>query len=444
MKKLLSILVLLITGLCLISCDKDTTTTKKKTSDFSSNELNKVSYEYNYESYSLAQSLINNDKTFLSKLERFSATMSENLYIDNYDKDSNVCISPLSIYIAFAMLYNTLNEDTRGLLREFFGMEELEILQTKNLIKALISVHYNDKNEVIEKLDICNSIWFNSDNHATYSKQVLEELADMYECHAMEANFKNDNEKANQILREFIKEKTNDLIDQNFGIKEEVLFLLINCIYFKDIWGERELTQQEFEFTNSKGEKSKEQFNMGKYLSGRIAKGDNYSFGRIVSSHGYTLSLILPNEGTDIKDIYNADVLCNVNGYEYMYQDSEGQRYESRVIFPEFEVTGDYDVLATLKKHNSYMAPLFSEHTSRLVLDYNLRIDQVIHKTVYKVNKYGSEGAAVTIIVENKATSVGPGYEPIREELLLNRPFAYILSDKNGVIIFTGTVNNLK
>ena len=64
--------------------------------------------------------------------------------------------------------------------------------------------------------------------------------------------------------------------------------------------------------------------------------------------------------------------------------------------------------------------------------------------TKLEINKSGFKGAAVTII-DNKATSAGVQlYRDVYFDFLVNKPFGVILSSSNGVIIFTGIVNNVK
>ena len=55
----------------------------------------------------------------------------------------------------------------------------------------------------------------------------------------------------------------------------------------------------------------------------------------------------------------------------------------------------------------------------------NLKIDDVLHKTFLKVNEFGTEAAAVTVVIAPK-TSAGPKKEIIYQ-MKVNRPFLFLL-----------------
>ena len=60
------------------------------------------------------------------------------------------------------------------------------------------------------------------------------------------------------------------------------------------------------------------------------------------------------------------------------------------------------------------------------------------------MDKKGIEGAAVTVIQMDGATSAGPGeYERVYEDFIIDRAFGFIITDPYDVTLFSGVVNSL-
>lgn len=445
MKKILILLLFSIT-LILSSCakstitciDENTTTretttetTTKQTGEFE--ELNDVVFSGDSKSRNNARGVVRKDSSLITKLEQFASSITLSIF-DDYYNDDNLVLSPISIYLAFAMEYETLDNTEKALVLDFLNVTEEDISKTKDVIDSLISTP--DMENL--KLGINNSIWMNSDYDYEYNTDILNRLSNTHYANVIKAPFGSKNDLANQYLRQYVKERTNDLIDSDFEIPRDILFLLMNILYFKDVWGDSELTTKDMLFK----EKSKEfntTFNYGRYNPGSIIEKEKYKFGRAVTESGFNLSFILPNEEYDIRDIYNRELIEEVNNYKYKEEDAM-HIYSQRCIFPSFKIESSFDLVNTISEHYN-LGNLFNSYHSRLV-DEELCISSIIHKAVYSADKKGTEGAAVTII-GNKATSAGIMKENVYTELLLDRPFAFILSSPEGIVLFAGIVNKL-
>lgn len=400
------------------------------------NELNTVSNDFDIERRNQAIQKLRETPTLYDDLELFSAKLMNYVKEDFYTDGSDLLISPLSIYLAFVMEYECLNNEDKAKLREFLCVSEEEINLTKDLLDSLLIS--GDK----VSLDIFNSIWLNSGLNLDYNPDILEILGKKYYTNVIEANFLTDNLTANRALRQYVKEKTRGLIDNDFDISEAVSYLLVNTLYIEDIWSSKEFTQKSETFTKEDGFEKVTMFNISNYHTGKPQKEEKYCFQRITSEHGFTLSFILPNDGYTIGDVYNDESIELVNNYKYQYKDDALlERYHTRSLFPSFEVGSDIEIQDTIIEHYD-VDFLFYSFKNKLT-NNNTFIDRVIHQTKLEINKNGFRGAAVTII-DNKATSVGPDeYEDIYFDFLVNKPFGIILSTNDGVIIFTGIINNI-
>ena len=402
-------------------------------------ELNEVDYSYSYELRGNAYNKLNELDGYFDHLEAFSATMVDNLKKDYYEPGDDFLISPLSIFFAFSLQYECLNDTEKTLVRDFFNMSDSEIKATKFLFEYLVL----DRDESI--FSIFNSLWTNSDSNLNYNKEVLDLLGEYYHANVIEAPFTKKNKEANKALKAYVKEKTNKLIDLNLDVPQDVAFLLVNVLYIKDNWGIDDLQTIEKTFNKSDNTQVKTKFNIGNYNIGRVLKGKNYKSARSISNAGFNLSFILPDEGYDIKDVFNKETIMYVSGYDYYsnYIDEENNiKYSSRVIFPSFDVSSSLNIVESIKNNYS-IDSLFQAYKSKLVTNQNVYISDIIHQTRLKADKTGFEGAAVTIIMD-KATSALDPYDYVFEELVIDRPFGIILSTSDGIIIFAGIVNNVK
>ena len=78
------------------------------------------------------------------------------------------------------------------------------------------------------------------------------------------------------------------------------------------------------------------------------------------------------------------------------------------------------------------------------VNDYGYRAfcTKVQHVTKLSVDRRGIEGAAVTVIPSDAATSAEP-WEEIRTDFVVDGAFGYVLTDSRGTVLFTGVVNDI-
>ena len=73
------------------------------------------------------------------------------------------------------------------------------------------------------------------------------------------------------------------------------------------------------------------------------------------------------------------------------------------------------------------------------------KISDVLHKTHIELDRNGTKAAAVTAVIVDKATSIGPGNPPPVKQVYLDKPFVYALVDtETGIPIFLGTMNSMK
>ena len=375
------------------------------------------------------------DKAFLKKLSKFSNKLYN---LSSKNVNGNYTMSPTSVYMALSMLYSIGDNGVKSDIKALVDMDDNDLKQTGKLFKYLTK-KFKYMGDTTGLLKLTNSIWLNTGTEA--NKDVLDSLANDYYCHAYETPFAQNNAEANNAIRRFIKNQTNGMIDQDFDIKPDTLFALINTLYFKDIWStefaELSTTQKVFK-ASDKNETC--EFLIGQYLEGNIQETDNSYYFYTTTCSGYKLKLILPKDGHTLKEAMSAGNLDTINtDTEFNKVDTDGTMHFTRCIFPSFKVESDTP-LKEILQNNNYLPNAFCLYTSPLVAE-PLQVSDIKHKVVVDVSKTGIEGAAVTIVISKAGASFDENPK-VYHDFVLDKNFGFIITDPSDVVLFEGEITN--
>ena len=86
---------------------------------------------------------------------------------------------------------------------------------------------------------------------------------------------------------------------------------------------------------------------------------------------------------------------------------------------------------------------VFSETTADFsaVTDQPLFLSQALHGVRVKIDERGCEAAAYTVMRADTASALPPEVEEI--EFILDRPFLFVITNRVGLPLFVGIVNQL-
>lgn len=375
------------------------------------------------------------DSAFLSKLSNFSNKLYE---MSSKEQTDNYTMSPVSVYMALAMLHSIGDKDVKSDIEQLAGMTDADIAKTGALFKSLTKKYTSYGGDIISRLTLTNSIWV--DEGLKTNQDTLDMLADDYYCDAYETPFSKNNAAANQAVRDFIKKQTNGMIDQDFQIPASTLFALINTLYFKDVWDTEinELGTEQRVFKTSDKEQKCE-FLLGKYIEGQVQETNSSKYFYSKTAHGYKVKFILPKTGYILKQAMSAENLNKIN-QDTEFNETEGKtKHYTRCIFPSFKVDS-YTPLKEILQKNNQLTHAFCEYTSPLV-DIPLQVSDIKHKVVVDVSKTGVEGAAVTIVISKAASAYDPTVKQYHD-FVLDSGFGFIITDPNDVVLFEGKITN--
>ena len=357
------------------------------------------------------------------------------------NENENIALAPVSVYMALSLASECapLASDTRNEILKCFGYENNShgnIEQVKRLYE-----HLNNSNKDGMIKELSNSVWLQQGME--FNDECLDTLANDYYCYPFAVDFVNENQLANQLMQEFIYEKTHHLINLNPQLKPETLLALMNTLYIKDIWstnGDLKFSDDEIKFYNYDGSKKEEKFLLTLYIDGKIYENDLYRSFQAITNSGMKLKVALPKEGVSVDELFKDNILYDINRIRYQYSD-ELYEYHTRLELPKFTASYDGELKGALQDMG--IQRLFGPaDLSNICPTTPAAASGVHHVTKYIVDEKGTEGAAVTIIPV-EATSVAPTRRPVYETLLLNKSFVYMLTTVADVPLFIGAIKTI-
>ncbi|WP_077588225.1 serpin family protein [Planococcus lenghuensis] len=342
----------------------------------------------------------------------------------------NIFISPASLYMALAMLYNGADGVTQDEIAKVLEAEEITP-EEMNRANASLMMELRSESDKIQ-LNVANSLWV-KDNYQ-FEGAFIESSQDYYNA-KIESIDVSDPASADAI-NNWVSEATNDKIEEMVPnpLPGNLVAILLNAIYFKGEWQhpfEQEATQlQPFKLTDG----TSEQVPLMR-LQAELPYFETESFQAVSLPYGdgeMSMHVFLPNETSSLEEFVSG--LDAAAWSEWM---EEFHPQEGTLGFPKFEL--EYEVILNETLEHLGMATAFSSvDLSRMLEESSgLSISEVKQKTYIKVNEEGTEAAAATsIAVEESAPA-----DPFSMEV--NRPFFFAITDRGtGVILFMGAIKN--
>jgi len=347
------------------------------------------------------------------------------------DVSGNTMISPMSVSLALAMVYNGAEGNTKKQMEDLLHKSNLtpeDINQSyKDLVAALSS--HDPKVE----LSISNAIFYR--NTFNVKNDFIATNQNYYNAEVAGLDFSKASETLNTVngwVNTKTKGKIDKIIDQ---VKSEDVMYLLNAIYFNGEWKYRFDASETMNMLFTKADNSVIQVptmeieNHFNYL-------DNSSFQLLEMPYGsgkYSMLIFLPASGKSTTDVISALTAESVNDWI-----SQLTELKKKVYIPRFEFKFENslkDELAALG-----MTDAFNDAKANLsgISDAaKLVISEVMHKSYIKVDERGTEAAAVTGITVG-VTSVGPD-----TSFRVDHPFVFAIREKDTkAILFIGKVVN--
>ncbi len=349
--------------------------------------------------------------------------------INNTGNETNLCISPMSVSLALAMVYNGANGATKTAMENTLGFSGMSTEQI-NISQGMLLDYFQELDSAVQ-LEIANSIWYR--NSFSVKDEFVKVNEEYYDAEVTGLEFNN---QAPKIINNWVNEKTQGLIPEIItDIPPLLRMILINAIYFKGSWthpfDEDDTQEEQFYLTEDSVTLCPMMF-----LDRRFSYHANEIFQVIDVPYGqkdYSMTVFLPVPEISVDSLIGLIDRNSWNNWTKRLANAEGMLYLPRFKFA---------YSATL---NPYLSALgmdicFSTQNADFsgISDEYLYINEVIHKAFIETNEEGTEAAAVTS-VGMKTLSITP-LSP-KFTMRVDRPFLFAIRERqSGAILFLGKV----
>ena len=357
-------------------------------------------------------------------------------YLLNREDGQNAIYSPINVYLALGMLAEITDGDSRQQILQVLGEDSLKAVEER--AGQLWNDNYIDSEMPEGVCLLANSLWM--DNEIELKEDVTKRLEDDYFATSHRGEM--GSAELNQELQDWLNENTNDFLKNQVGnmqFSQETIVALASAIYLKANWREQfgEGATKEEVFHGSHGEEivpfmNQEKTNIYYY-------GEHFgAVAKYMNGVGYML-FVLPAEGVSIQEL-----LEDEEYRRFMEEDrAEWEQHKNALIhmsIPKFDITGDLDLIPIMQQLG--ITDVFDENKALFSAwddaenDY---VAQIKHDTRVKLDEYGVEAAAFTMISAETTAALEEEYM----DFVLDRPFLFAICGNEDDILFAGVVNTV-
>lgn len=355
------------------------------------------------------------------------------------EESANVVYSPANLYLALAMLSETVDGDSRAQLLELLGAEEVETVRA-----AANAIWRNLYTEGASgKTLLANSLWLSEGQE--YKAETVERLAADYYASTYSVPMGADD--TNRAVAAWLNENTGGLLAdaaENVKTSPETVMLLLSTLYFKESWsGEfAESRTSEDTFTTASGEEQKIDFMHKTDLAASFVRGEGYTVAQLGFQNRAKMIFLLPDEGTALAPLLRSETALG-DLFTTVYDNPRAERAKIKWSVPKLDVSSDLELSGALTSLG--VSDVFDDRLADFspLADFTdpVRVTKVQHAARVKLDEQGCEAAAFTAI-DASTSSALPVELPVIE-MNLNRPFAFAITGVDGLPLFVGTVNTM-
>lgn len=352
----------------------------------------------------------------------------------------NIFLSPHSISIALGMAYPGAAGETKTQLADVlnFSLDEDELHRAFNSLDLELKKRNNPALDEEEggdppTLHIVNSIW--GQKGYPFASDFLDTLAVNYGAGIRGVDFLENPDAVRKNINQWVEDQTNerikDLLPEG-SIDSSTKLVLTNAIYFLAGWhtpfSENATKDEPFYLVDG----SSTDVPLMRETADYQFFQDDETNAVALPYVGKELSLIAlqPAEADDFDDW---EASLSQERFDAIVQ--ELRTAQGTVVFPRFEVEGEYDLKALFE-----LMGWTNFGDLRAMREDNaagLEITAILHKSFISLDEEGTEAAAATAVV------VGEMASQVEFDLRFDRPFYYVIYDHpTDSILFIGRLMN--
>ena len=352
------------------------------------------------------------------------------------DTDENVFFSPVSVYVAFSVLYEGARGDTAEQMLGVFGFEPDDEERHAASANMMAALNAEDPHAVLE---MANALWL-ADWFEPY-EQYLDIARKTYLATAETVDFAGEGKPGVKKINDWAAEKTRGKIPSVLSYRDVnnlTAAVITNAVYFKGTWLVQfpEEDTKKGQFWKGEGDGIDADFMHVTDSFDYVDTGDAQVLRMPYEGDRLSMLAVLPREAGDLEKLELS--AGKMSEYAGMLEPQE-----VLVSLPKFETRTNYDLKQDLTEMG--MPDAFDEELADLsglanlaLLPANLYVGKATHDAYVKVNEEGTEAAAVTTIVIGIESETPP-----IPHFNADRPFLFAIYDEqSGLILFMGKISD--
>jgi serpin B len=349
-------------------------------------------------------------------------------------KDENIVLSPFSLNMALAMVWNGAGGETGQAIQQAMCMSDYS--------PGEVNEYFRKLREMLAKTDpgiqfaLANSIWYRLG--FPVKSDFINTGKEWYNADVSEIDFSDSNAPAR--INQWCSDHTNGLIGKMIEtVPGTAMMYLLNALYFKGNWADQygfDKPTQDEPFTKEDGREITVQMMHQNRILGYY-RDEYLALTALPYGNGaFSMIFILP------LDISFDDLASRLKQENYWEQclalTGSG---EVDLYIPRFKTEYEIDLNGALKLSGMEIA-FSGEADFSGISDIPLCISEVKQKAYIEVNETGTEAAVVTDI-EMVLGSAGPAPDPEKVIFRADRPFLFVIQENStGTILFAGKIGN--
>lgn len=375
---------------------------------------------------------VTESKALQSGIDGYYAAIMQNVLIA---KDENTVCSPINIYIAFAMLAEVSGGNTRQQVLDMLGAPDMDTLRSS--VTALWESNYVDT-PVLKSL-LANSLWLR--DSVQYDRKTLNRLAEQY--YASSFCGTPGSQEMDEALRTWTDANTGGLLSEHvkdLSLDPNTVLAIVSTIYYKAQWTERfpsSRTTQEV-FHGTAGDATVDMMHKTDTL--RAYQTDTFTSVGLGLKDSGAMYFVLPKEGVDVNALVSDPALFAATGTSW--DDENWSRPLVHLSIPKFKVSAqtDLSMAARALGLTDAFEPGLADFSPLATGRDGIYLSKAEHAAMVEIDEQGVSGAAYTALDMPDAAEDIP---PNELDFVLDRPFLYIVTGRDGSILFSGIVRNI-
>lgn len=345
----------------------------------------------------------------------------------------NRACSPINLYMALGMLAELTGGESRQQILSLLGAEQIETLRTQ--AEQMWNAHYRKDGTVTSVL--ASSVWLREGTD--YHQEALDTLAKHY--YASSYQGKMGSPEYNRALQSWLNEQTGGLLKEQAGqesFDEATMLALASTVYFQAGWGHefsKNLTETDV-FHGA--EKDTECAFMHSSESNTYYWGDRFSaVAKYLKNSGGRMCFFLPDEGVSVDELLEENDVFRLMADMSAWENQKDLMVNLSV--PKFDIASRVSLKDSMQAMGitDVFDPDKADFTTAIPDGQGVFLSQAVHSVRTAIDEEGVTAAAYTVMAVSESTM--PPAEEI--DVVLDRPFLFVVLSEDGIPLFAGVVN---